>query len=158
METEALLSSVILSFITTFLLTPRIIDFLQAAQIVAVDLHKKNKPKLPAGGGICISAGVLTGILFFVGVVTFSYAAPFSQGSQELSITLLAAVSSILIVTLSGLLDDLNVKAKAVQTKDGMNVKVGFPQWVKPLLTLPAAIPLMVIRAGSTTMTLPFSE
>jgi len=149
METEALLSSVILSFITTFLLTPRIIDFLQAAQIVAVDLHKKNKPKLPAGGGICISAGVLTGILFFVGVVTFS-------GSQTLSITLLAAVSSILIVTLGGLLDDLNVRTKAVQTKDGMNVKVGFPQWVKPLLTLPAAIPLMVIRAGSTTMVVPF--
>jgi len=49
----------------------------------------------------------------------------------------------------------LNVRARAVQTKDGMNVKIGFPQWVKPLLTLPAAVPLMVIRAGTTTMALP---
>jgi UDP-N-acetylglucosamine--dolichyl-phosphate N-acetylglucosaminephosphotransferase len=45
---------------------------------------------------------------------------------------------------------------RAVQTKDGINVKIGFPQWIKPLLTLPGAIPLMVIRAGVTTMVLPF--
>jgi len=156
METEALLASVLISFLTTSLLTPRIIEFLRAAQIVAVDLHKKEKPKLPASGGICVCAGILTGILFFVGFVTFSYAAPFSVGSQIFSITLLAVVSSILIATLSGLLDDLNVKARAVQTKNGINVKIGFPQWVKPLLTLPAAIPLMVIRAGTTKMALPF--
>jgi UDP-N-acetylglucosamine--dolichyl-phosphate N-acetylglucosaminephosphotransferase len=155
METEALLASVLISFLTTFFLTPRIIEFLQAAQIVAVDLHKKNRPKLPASGGICVGAGILAGILFFVGAVTFSYAAPFSQGSQIFSITLLAVISSILIVTLVGLLDDLNVRARAVQTKDGMNVKIGFPQWVKPLLTLPAAVPLMVIHAGKTTMALP---
>jgi len=155
MEIEALLASLFISFLTTFFLTPRIIEFLRAAQIVAVDLHKKEKPKLPASGGICVGAGILAGTLFFVGIVTFSYAAPLSQGSQSSSIILLSVISSILIVTLVGLLDDLNVKTKAVSTKDGMNVKIGFPQWVKPLLTLPAAVPLMVIRAGTTTMALP---
>jgi UDP-N-acetylglucosamine--dolichyl-phosphate N-acetylglucosaminephosphotransferase len=90
-----------------------------------------------------------------VGITTFSFAAPFSQGSQQSSILLLAVVSSVLIATLIGLLDDLNVKTRAVQTKDGMNVKIGFPQWVKPLLTLPAAVPLMVIHAGTTKMALP---
>jgi UDP-N-acetylglucosamine--dolichyl-phosphate N-acetylglucosaminephosphotransferase len=154
MEVEALLASVLISFLTTFLLTPKIIEFLQAAQIVAVDLHKKDKPKVPASGGICVGTGILTGILFYVGFKTFSFAVPFLD-SQITSIQLLAVVSSILIVTISGLLDDLNVRAKAVQTKDGMNVKIGFPQWVKPLLTLPAAVPLMVIDAGTTTMALP---
>jgi UDP-N-acetylglucosamine--dolichyl-phosphate N-acetylglucosaminephosphotransferase len=155
METEALLASIVISFLTSFILTPRIIEFLRAAQIVAVDLNKKEKPKLPAGGGICVATGILAGIMFYVGFKTFS---PFlsSPNSQTESIQLLAVVSSIVIVTLSGLLDDLNVKTKAVQTKDGMNVKVGFPQWVKPLLTLPAAVPLMVIHARSTTMALPF--
>ena len=155
METEALLASIVISFLASFILTPRIIQFLRAAQIVAVDLNKKEKPKLPVGGGICVATGILTGVLFYVGLETFS---PFlsSPNSQTESIQLLAVVSSIVIVTLSGLLDDLNVKTKAVQTKDGMNVKVGFPQWVKPLLTLPAAIPLMVIHARSTTMALPF--
>jgi len=155
MEIEALLASLLISFLVTFFLTPRIIEFLRAAQIVAVDLHKKEKPKLPASGGICVGAGILAGTLFFVGVVTFSYVAPLSQGSQLSSIILLAVISSVLIVTLVGLLDDLNVKTKAVSTKDGMNVKIGFPQWVKPLLTLPAAVPLMVIHAGTTTMALP---
>jgi len=152
---EALLASVLISFLTTFLLTPRIIEFLSVAQIVAVDLHKKDRPKRPASGGICVGAGILVGILFYVGVQTFSPALS-SSGFQESSIELLAVISSILIVTLSGLLDDLNVKTKAMQTKDGINVKVGFPQWVKPLLTLPAAVPLMVISAGRTTMALPF--
>jgi len=151
---EALLASVLVSFLTTFFLTPRIIQFLQAAQIVAVDLHKKDRPKLPASGGVCVGSGILAGILFYVGVQTFSPTLS-SSGSQTSSIQLLAVISSVLIVTLSGLLDDLNVKTKAMQTKDGINVKIGFPQWVKPLLTLPAAVPLMVISAGRSTMTLP---
>jgi len=151
----ALLASVLISFLTTFLLTPKIIEFLRAAKIVAVDMHKKDKPKPPASGGICVGTGILTGILFYVGVKTFLPVLS-SSGSQTASIQLLAVISSILIVTLSGLLDDLNVRARVVQTKDGMNVKIGFPQWVKPLLTLPAAIPLMVIAAGTTTMALPF--
>lgn len=154
METEALLASVVVSFVTTFLLTPRIIEFLHAAQIVAVDLHKKDKPKRPSSGGICVGAGILAGTFFYVGVTTFSFAVS-SPGVQISSVLLLAVVSSILIATLSGLLDDLNVRTRAVQTKDGMNVKIGFPQWVKPLLTLPAAVPLMVIRAGTTKMALP---
>jgi len=152
---EALLASVVISFLTTFILTPRIIEFLRVAQIIAVDLQKKDQPRLPASGGVCVGAGILTGILFYVGFKTFSYAVPF-LGSQISSIQLLAVISSILIVTLSGLLDDLNVRARTVQTKDGMNVKIGFPQWVKPLLTLPAAVPLMVIAAGTTYMALPF--
>jgi len=152
---EALLASILVSFLTTFFLTPRIIEFLQAAQIVAVDLHKKDRPKLPASGGLCVGAGILTGILFYVGVQTF-FPALSTPGSQASSIELLALISSVLLVTLSGLLDDLNVKTKAMQTKDGINVKIGFPQWVKPLLTLPAAVPLMVISAGRSSMALPF--
>jgi len=152
---EALLASVVISFLVTFLLTPRIIQFLQAAQIVAVDFHKKDRPKLPASGGICVGSGILAGVLFYVGVKTFSPGLPL-WGSQAVLTELLAAISSVLIVTLSGLLDDLNVKTKAMETKDGMNVKIGFPQWVKPLLTLPAAVPLMVVSAGWSVMTLPF--
>jgi UDP-N-acetylglucosamine--dolichyl-phosphate N-acetylglucosaminephosphotransferase len=154
METEALLASVAIAFLTTFILTPRIIEFLHAAQIVAVDLHKKDKPKRPSSGGICVGAGILAGTFFYVGVTTFSFAVS-TPSIQVSSLLLLTVVSSILIATLSGLLDDLNVRNRAVQTKDGMNVKIGIPQWVKPLLTLPAAVPLMVIRAGTTKMALP---
>ncbi len=147
---EALLVSILISFFTTYLMTPKIIRFLKDVEIVAVDLHKKNKPRLPASGGICVSLGILAGILCYVGIQTFVY------GLQVISIQLLAVVSSTLMVTLSGLFDDLIVRSKAVKTKDGINIKIGFSQWVKPLLTLPAAIPLMVIAAGVTTMSIPF--
>jgi UDP-N-acetylglucosamine--dolichyl-phosphate N-acetylglucosaminephosphotransferase len=36
-----------------------------------------------------------------------------------------------------------------------MEYRVGLPQWSKPLLTLPAAIPLMAVSAGATTITIP---
>jgi UDP-N-acetylglucosamine--dolichyl-phosphate N-acetylglucosaminephosphotransferase len=153
-EIVTLLTSAVISFLTTFILTPRIIEFFHAAQIVAVDLHKSDKPKRPSSGGICVGAGILAGTFSYVGITTFSFAVS-SLSGQISSVLLLAVISSILIATLSGLLDDLNVRTRAVPTKDGMNVKIGFPQWVKPLLTLPAAVPLMVIRAGTTTMALP---
>jgi len=138
------------SFLTTFIITPQAIRFLWCAGINGRDLNKKNKPKLPASGGVCVAAGLVAGLLTYVGLQTFVY------GASAVSIYLLGVISSILIVTFVGLLDDLNVKTSFVKTKDGQNIKIGLPQWIKPLLTLPAAIPLMVLNAGETTMAIPF--
>jgi len=124
--------------------------FLYLAGIVGLDLQKKNRPKLPTSGGICVAFGILSGLLSYIGLHTFV------PGSEIDVIPLLAVTSSILIVMFVGLLDDLNVSSKAVKTKEGYDVRVGFPQWIKPLLTLPAAIPLMVISAGETSMAIPF--
>jgi len=55
-----------------------------------------------------------------------------------------------------GFLDDLNVKLNAENTIEGRDIRIGLPQWLKPLLTLPAAIPLMAISAGTTSMAIPF--
>jgi UDP-N-acetylglucosamine--dolichyl-phosphate N-acetylglucosaminephosphotransferase len=132
------------------MVTPRFIKFLYAARIVGLDQHKKSKPSLPTSGGICAAFGVLAGLLSFVGIQTFVY------GLQSTSIQLLAVISSILIVAFVGLLDDLNIKSRLTKTKDGVERRIGIPQWVKPLLTLLAAIPLMVIMAGDTMMTVPF--
>ena len=147
---EALIISMLVSFFVTFVVTPQAIRLLWCAGINGRDLNKKNKPKVPASGGICVAAGVVAGLLSYVGIQTFVY------GASAVSIYLLAVISSILIVTFVGLLDDLNIKTSYVQTKDGKNSKIGLPQWLKPLLTLPAAIPLMVLNAGETTMMIPF--
>lgn len=147
---EALIISMLISFFVTFIVTPQAIRLLWCAGINGRDLNKKNKPKLPASGGICVAAGTVAGLLSYVGIQTFVY------GASAVSIYLLAVISSILIVTFVGLLDDLNIKTSSVQTKDGKNLKIGLPQWLKPLLTLPAAIPLMVLNAGETTMMIPF--
>ncbi len=55
---------------------------------------------------------------------------------------------TILIITLIGFLDDLVIRGD-------QNSSSGLHQWQKPLLTLTAAVPLMVVRLGNTKMTLP---
>ena len=145
-----LIVSMIASFLTTFFLTPYFIRFLHDAGIVGLDLQKRDKPQLATSGGICVAFGVLAGLLTYIGFQTFIF------GAIEWLIPLLAVTSSVLIVMFVGLLDDLNVKLTRVKTKEGHDVRVGFPQWIKPLLTLPAAIPLMAISAGVTWMVIPF--
>ena len=142
--------SILISFVTSFVITPYFMKFLYLAGIVGLDLQKKNRPKLPTSGGICVAFGILSGLLSYIGLHTFV------SGSEIDVIPLLAVTSSILIVMFVGLLDDLNVKSRAAKTKEGYDIRVGFPQWIKPLLTLPAAIPLMVISAGETSMAIPF--
>lgn len=145
-----LIVSMLVSVATTFFITPYFIRFLQAAGIVGLDLQKKDKPQLATSGGICVAFGVLAGLLAYIGLQTFIF------GAIAWLIPLLAVTSSVLIVMFVGLLDDLNVKLTKVKTKEGRNIRVGLPQWMKPLLTLPAAIPLMTISAGVTEMAIPF--
>ncbi len=146
----ALLIAMLASFVTTFVITPQAIRFLYCAGINSRDLHKKNKPILPAGGGSSVAAGIVSGLLAYVGIQTFVY------GAQAVSINLLGVVASILIVTFVGFVDDINVRSHNVQTRDGGNLKIGLPQWIKPFLVIPAAVPLMVLNAGVTTMSVPF--
>ena len=145
-----LITSILISFVATFFATPYFRRFLYVAGIVGLDLHKKDKPKLASSGGICVAFGVLAGLLSYIGLRTFLSG---SAGDLE---PLLAVTSSVLIVMFVGLLDDLNVKSRRVKTKEGYDIRVGFPQWLKPLLTLPAAVPLMAISAGVTHMSIPF--
>jgi UDP-N-acetylglucosamine--dolichyl-phosphate N-acetylglucosaminephosphotransferase len=56
---------------------------------------------------------------------------------------ILAAVSTILGITIVGMLDDL------------LGWKIGLAQWEKPLLTLPVALPMMAVNAGESVMNLP---
>lgn len=142
----ALIISMLASSVTTFFVTPFFIRFLQAAGIVGLDLQKRDKPQLATSGGICVAFGVLAGLLAYIGFQTFIFGVQAIE-TEEI-IRLLAVTSSVLIVTFVGLLDDLNVKSTRVKTKEGHDIRVGFPQWIKPLLTLPAAIPLMAISAG----------
>lgn len=138
------------AFLVSFGITPYFMQFLRAGGVVGLDLHKKDRRKLPTSGGVCVAFGVLAGLLFYIGVTTFLDGVP-----SDIT-NLLAVISSVLIIVFVGFLDDLNVKARAIITKEGLDIRVGFPQWVKPLMTLPAAIPLMVVNAGVTTMSVPF--
>ena len=63
---------------------------------------------------------------------------------QYFLIIILGSVASVLLVGIIGVLDDLR------------GWKKGLKQWQKPLLTLPAAIPFLLVNLNRTAIDLPF--
>jgi UDP-N-acetylglucosamine--dolichyl-phosphate N-acetylglucosaminephosphotransferase len=145
----------ILSFAVTYFLTPHIIKYFKITGIMVRDFHKKNKPLLPWSAGLPVLAGLIAGIMFYVFSQVFFY------NNQSSLIEIFAGMTALMIATFVGFLDDLHVREAKFENYDyeteqkvhisGLSQK----RWVKPFLTLPAAIPLMVINAGHTTAVLP---
>lgn len=140
----------VISFFTVFFLTPGMKKFLERARIIGVDQQKTERPKIATSAGVLVITGVLLVGFFFIGVNTFLI-------HSSINLTyLLAAYCSIFIITFIGFLDDLNIAKKPKKDKGIEDFRIGLKQWQKPLLTLPAAIPLMAVMAGTSVMDLPF--
>lgn len=132
-----LLTCLAVSFLTTYILMPYWIRAAIKTGLVGKDQNKFEKPGVAEFGGIAIVAGFMAGVLTYIGLNTFYFNNP------ENLILILAAVSTILGITIVGMLDDL------------LGWKIGLAQWEKPLLTLPVALPMMVVNAGESMMNLP---
>ena len=148
---NALYVAIVVSFAVTYVLLPKFIEFLRLAGIVGTDIQKPDKPQVAEMGGPVVLMGFLAGIFLFTWVRIFLY------GTAENLIEILAAISTITLITIIGIFDDLGRLIKTTVSKDRFgNVKrIGLKQWQKPLFTLPAAIPLMAIMAGDSTVLLP---
>ncbi|WP_414837751.1 hypothetical protein ACK3SF_05790 [Candidatus Nanosalina sp. VS9-1] len=95
--------SLALGFLTTFVGTPYARKYLLSSGIYGVDQQKKEKPKLATSGGISVVFGFIVSLTVYLGLISFS-SAPASN------ITLiLAALSSVCIITLIGLVDDIHI-------------------------------------------------
>lgn len=140
-----LLVSMLLSFVATYFVTPYFIRFLQAAGIVGIDIHKKGKPKIAEMGGPAVLVGFLTGVFFYIAVKIFLY-----HGLAEV-VGMLASISTALIISIIGIFDDLGALAKRINFK-----RMGISRIYKVVLPLPAAIPLVAILAGYSTISVPF--
>ncbi len=139
-----------ISFLTVILTTPWLIRYLKKIGLVVKDQNKENTPLVPLSGGLAVMAGILAGFMSFIFFRTFF---PDARGTLILNngtlANLFAGILTILIITFVGFVDDLVIKSDKESSS-------GLKQWQKPLLTLAAAIPLMVIGAGDTTMGIPF--
>jgi len=123
------------SFLVAFCAVPILIPRLLKAGIVGRDMHKPGGPEIPEMGGLAIVAGFGAGILSAIAMETF--------WPKLLSIdlaVLLAVLCTVLLTTMIGVLDDL----------------IGMRQWVKALLPVVAALPLVTVRAGVSTIRIPF--
>jgi UDP-N-acetylglucosamine--dolichyl-phosphate N-acetylglucosaminephosphotransferase len=145
----SLLLSVLASFVVVFLLAPKYIRFLEKIGLTGIDIQKKERPVIAEMAGPLVLIGLLLGIFLFIGIQTFLYG-----GIQDI-VKIFAAISTVMIVTFIGVFDDLGGLVK--RSADNKEFKrIGLKQWQKPLMTLPAAIPLMAVMVGDTTMALPF--
>jgi UDP-N-acetylglucosamine--dolichyl-phosphate N-acetylglucosaminephosphotransferase len=123
------------ALVATFLSTMVLIRLCARAGIVGRDVNKPGQPEIPEMGGLAIVAGFCAGILFALGMMSFLHLFP-----QVNMLLLLAVIATVLMLTLIGVVDDL----------------LDMRQWVKALLPLLAAVPLMAVRAGHSTVWIPF--
>jgi len=112
------------------LLIPR----LYRARIVGRDMHKMDQREIPEMGGLALVAGFGAGMLLSIAMETFWP----DLLSVDLT-ALLAVLCTVLLTTMIGVLDDL----------------FGIRQWVKALLPLIAALPLVAVRVGHSVMRIP---
>jgi len=128
----------LISFLTTFFILPFWIKKVKMAGLVGRDMNKLGNPEVAEIGGICVVAGFLVGVLFYIGIQTFYF-----ESEDLFAPHIFACLCTILIITIVGMIDDI------------LGWKIGLRQWQKPLLTLPAALPIMVINAGQSVMYVP---
>lgn len=132
----------LVSLISTFMALPYLIKYLKRIGLVVKDQNRKGKPLVPFSGGLAVMGGV------FLGLSTYIFIRSFFFSDQALVLDILAAITTIILITFVGFIDDSVIESKEASS--------GLRQWQKPLLTLLAAVPLIAINAGVTTMSLPF--
>lgn len=169
---EFLLFSALIGFLVAFLGGPYARKYLVSSGIYGIDQQKKGKPKLPTSGGLLVLFGFIAAVTSFLGFTQLLSSNSFSIPS------LLAALSSVTIIALIGLVDDIHIKRDEVienvttptekywnkltdKLGGGMNKgdeeldREGIGQFTKMLFVLPAALPLISVGAGSWYMVLP---
>jgi len=135
MEIVIYLIVFIFTFGVTFLVFPLIIPALKKNGVVGKDMHKPGMPEIPEMGGLGMISGFCAGIILAIGLKVF-----LDNKIPLDTVSLLGVLGTVLMISLIGIFDDL----------------IKIRQGVKTLMPLFAAFPLMAIKAGHTTMNIPF--
>lgn len=133
--------SFIVSFLVPYLTLPRIIRKLNDIGMTGKDINKPDKPEVAEMGGLMVVAGLIGGILIFMGILTYINEI-FGKNLINVNfIYLLASLSVILVIAIIGIIDDL----------------FDLRHSVKAILPIFASLPLVVMAsAGSSIMNIPF--
>ncbi|MFH1087700.1 MAG: hypothetical protein V1737_03855 [Chloroflexota bacterium] len=130
---------ILLTFLCSLLVSlfsfPLVIPRLKRAGITGKDMNKPGQPEIAEMGGVITAAGFCAGILLVIALKTFAHL--FDIVNLQY---LLAALSMVLTAVLIGVMDDF----------------IFLRQWVKAITPLFFALPLMAVKAGDTTIGIPF--
>ena len=136
-----LIGSLIIGFLLTFIAIPFWIRKAKQAGLIWEDMNKPGYPKNVAGsGGIVVVIAFIIGVLYYIAIRTFII-----KDSNSVNLHIFALLSVVLILSIVGIIDDLL----------GWKNK-GLSKRTRILLAFIAAIPLVVINAGTSTMNFPF--
>ncbi len=157
MNLVIILTSAVVSLVATLFVTPYFIRFFNRIGIVGTDQQKQGKPIVTQAGGIPVFFGFMLGVLTFIFLNTYNNPLSYTGGIHSLNLGIIfAALMSTSVIAIVGFFDDLNIRTQRVAiSSDSVDYRVGLKQWQKPLLTLVASIPLIVVRAGTSLVALP---
>ncbi|MCK5624632.1 glycosyl transferase family 4 [Candidatus Pacearchaeota archaeon] len=132
-----LLFTIFISFFCTFLAMPFWIKKAKQIGLVWEDMNKLNHPKNVAGsGGLIVVFGFLLGVLLYIAIRIFYF-----KDGGDITSYLFVILAVLLISSIVGIVDDL-----FGWQKGGLSAKS------RLFLILFAAIPLMVINAGESSI------
>ena len=135
-----LIGSFIISFVLTFFTMPFWIRKVKKAGLVWEDMNKFDRPKDIAGsGGIVVVVAFVIGVFYYIAIRTFVMG-----DADGITLNIFALLSVVLLLTIVGIIDDLlGWKNK------GLSVRT------RIVLAFISSIPLVVINAGASEITLP---
>jgi len=136
--------SPVIAFLLTFLTMPFWIRKARGIGLVWEDMNKPTKQgkkkKVAGSGGIVVVMAFIIGVLYYIAVRTFLF-----DGVNGISVEIFAMLSVVLILTITGIIDDLLGWRKG-----------GLSRRTRLFLAFVASIPLVVINAGNSAINLPF--
>ncbi|MBU2612707.1 MAG: glycosyl transferase family 4 [Nanoarchaeota archaeon] len=125
---------VLMSFLITLVLTPIWIKRAKKEKLTGQDVHKLKKEKIAEAGGISVLIGFIIGVFLYVSLKTFFF-------ETELNlIRILGLLCVMFFAAIVGIFDDF------------LGWKRGLKNRTRIILLLFAAIPLVALNAGNSTM------
>jgi len=125
---------IMLAFLITSLVLPKWIKRAKQEKLVGKDMHKLDKREVAEGGGITVLLGFMVSIMVYIAIKTFVFK------DQTRLVEIFSLISVLLFASIVGVFDDL------------LGWKKGLSRRSRIILILFAAVPLMVINAGTSTM------
>lgn len=128
----------VFAFVITLVLTKWWIKIAKKNELVGNDMNKYVKKPVAESGGIAVMISIILTILLYIFFKTFIIK------TEMHFVEILIFSICLLLAALIGFVDDM------------LGWKKGLRPYQKMLMSLPVAIPLMVINAGQSIMFLPF--
>jgi len=130
--------SLVIALVAVLFIMPHFINRMKDQGFVGKDMNKYSKPMVTELGGAVVFLGFAFGIFSAVFLSTYLNVFPLNLS------VLFASFCTIAMIAFIGVIDDIS------------GWKKGIRQWQHALFPVIAALPLMAIQAGDTSMFLPF--